>query len=250
LTQHQVNDIHVHLGRSNGIYNTLPIDKVLPYIEKNNIENIALMPFELDTNRDNLKIIELSKQHKSIHGLFWIQKNHVDEDLKILKKEINDSLIGIKFHGAFEKVPVTFKIYKPIMEFLNDSNSIVLIHCGRFKDGHFDSVTSYEHGIALAKKYPKIKVVLAHMGGNDTSVIKKAVKSAISLPNVFFDTAGISTPYRAEYAVDTLGPHRILFGTDYPWCSFRGNFFNIEDSLLDEKTKHLIFYENFKNLIK
>lgn len=223
---------------------------MIPYVKKHDIHEIALMPFELDTNRDNQKIIELSKQHNFIHGLFWIQKSRVDEDLKILKKEMNDSLIGVKFHGAFEKVSVTFEAFKPIMEFLNDNNSIILIHCGRFKDGNFDSFTSYEHAIILAKKYPKIKVVLAHMGGNDTSVVKKAVNVAKSSPNVFFDTSNISTPYRVEYAVDVLGPYRILFGSDYPWGSFRGNFYNIDDSLLDEKTKHLIFYENFMNLIK
>ena len=240
----------MHLGKSSGIYRPLSLDQVIPFTERYNIQNIALMPFELDTDRDNLHIIELSKKHNFIHGLFWIQKNRVKEDLNILHKELKNSLIGVKFHGAFEKIPVTDEVYAPIMELLNDKNSIILIHCGRFKDGHFDSVTSYKHAIALAKKYPKIKVLLAHMGGNDTSIVKKAVIEAVSLPNVFFETSGISTPYRVEYAVDALGPRRIIFGSDYPWCSFRGNYYNIEDSLLDEKTKHCIFYENFINLIK
>ncbi len=246
----QVNDFHVHLGKSAGIYRPLPLDQIIPYIERYNIQNIALMPFELDTDIDNQNIIKLSKKYNSIHGLFWIQKNRVQEDFNILRKELNDSLIGVKFHGSFEKISVTNEVYSPIMELLNDKNSVLLIHCGRFKDGHFDSVTSYKHAIELAKKYPKIKVVLAHMGGNDTSIVKKAVTAATSLSNVFFDTSGISTPYRVEYAVKALGPHRIIFGSDYPWCSFRGNYYNIEDSLLDEKTKHCIFYENFINLIK
>ena len=135
------------------------------------------------------------------------------------------------------------------MTFLNDVNSLVLIHCGRFKDGSPESTTSFEHGISLAKSYPNLKIVLAHMGGNDTSIVKKAVTSAKNLSNVYFDTSGISTAYRVEYAVEQLGPSRILFGSDYPWCGVRGNYYHIEDSLLDEKTKHMIFYDNFMKLI-
>jgi uncharacterized protein len=246
----RINDFHVHLGKSDGIYRSLPVDQVIPYIEENNIENIALIPFELDTDDDNLKIIKLSKEHKSIHGLFWIQKHRIQKDLDVLNKELGDSLIGVKFHGSFEKLPITNEVYSPILELLNNKNSILLIHCGRFKDGNFDSDTSYLHGIEIAKKYPNIKIVLAHMGGNDTSIVKKAVKAAIPFPNIYFDTSGISTPYRVEYAVNAIGPNRIIFGSDYPWCSFRGNYYNIEDSLLDEKTKQCIFYDNFINLIK
>jgi len=245
-----INDIHVHLGWSDEINNFLDPNKLSNFITKNNLEEIALIPFEKDTNQFNQKIIKLSKENKKIHGFYWIQKNQVQDDLKILEKELGDGLIGVKFHGAFEKISVTDEVYAPIMELLDNKNSIILIHCGRFKDGHFDSVTSYNHGLALAKKYPKIKVLLAHMGGNDTSIVKKAVTEAVSLSNVFFDTSGISTPYRVEYAVDALGPRRVIFGSDYPWCSFRGNYYNIEDSLLDEKTKRCIFYENFINLIK
>jgi predicted TIM-barrel fold metal-dependent hydrolase len=49
--------------------------------------------------------------------------------------------------------------------------------------------------------------------------------------------------------VDVLGPDRILFGSDAPWCSFRSMFYGVEDTLLDEKIKHKIFYENFIKLL-
>ena len=169
--------------------------------------------------------------------------------LKYIHSQIKNSLIGIKFHGSFEKLPVTDEIYTPIMTFLNDVNSLVLIHCGRFKDGSPESTTSFEHGLTIAKNFPKTKVVLAHMGGNDTSIVKKAVHAAKDYHNVFFDTSGISTPYRVEYAVKVIGSDRIIFGSDYPWCSYLGNFYNVEDSLLEEKTIQKIFFDNFKKLI-
>ena len=162
---------------------------------------------------------------------------------------MGNSLVGVKFHGAYENLPVISNEYEPVMKLLDEKRSCILIHCGRFKDGHPDSNTSFVHGLELAKKYPRIKVILAHMGGNDTSVVKEAVNQTKDMKNVFFETSGISTPFRAELAVKVLGASRIMFGSDYPWCSFRASFYNIEDSLLDEKTRSMIFSENFEKII-
>jgi len=246
----KVNDIHVHLGHSNRIYQSLPIDGLMPFIKKYGIEEIALMPFEEETEKYNMKIIELSKEHQFIHGLYWIKKNRIPEDLKILKNELYHGLVGVKFHSAFENLPVTNEEYEPIMEFLNENESLILIHCGRYKEGNPESNSSFVHALNLAKKYTKLKVVLAHMGGNDSSVVKKAVTSGKDLKNVYFDTSGISTPFRVEFAVKNIGSERVIFGSDYPWCSFRGNYYNIEDSILNEKEKENVLHNNFVNLIK
>jgi len=249
LEKYPINDVHVHVGRSKGINHSLPFEEIIPYVKKYKINNIALMPFEIDTDSDNLKIIELAKKYDFIHGLYWIQKHRIDEDMKILEKELDNSLVGVKFHGAYENLRVTSNEYTPVMQLLNEKQSCILIHCGRFKDGHSDSYTSFTHGIELARKYSGIKVILGHMGGNDTSVVKKAVTMSKDIPNVFFETSGISTPFRVEYAVNVLGSSRIMFGSDYPWCSFRGNFYNVEDSLLDEKTKLMILSKNFEKIV-
>lgn len=249
MENYTVNDVHIHVGKSNGIYRSLEFDQLLPFLEKYEINEIALFPFDVNPEIDNFKIISLAKQHKFIHGLYWILKNRVSKDQKILEKELHDGLIGVKFHGVYEELPVSSEVYQPIMETLNDKGAILLVHCGRYKDGHPDSTSSYIHPLKIAEKYPKIKVIMGHMGGNDTSVVRKAVNAAIEYRNVFFETSGISTPFRVEYAVKILGADRILFGSDYPWCSFRGNFYNVEDSLLDEKSKIKIFSENFNKLI-
>lgn len=251
MTQkYKINDIHIHLGPSNGMFQNLTVPGLLKYQKEYHIDHVGVMPLEIHTDRDNKKIINLAKKNKSVHGLFWIQKKRINEDLKVLREELGKSLMGVKFHGAFENSPITSKHYKPILEELHEQQSTLLIHCGRFKDGSLKSNTSYLHGLKVAKKFPNIKIILAHMGGNDTSIVKKAVHDAKDMNNVYFDTSGISTPYRVEYAIDVIGSKRIIFGTDYPWCSFRGNFYNIEDSLLNKKEKENILYKNFFTLIK
>ena len=76
------------------------------------------------------------------------------------------------------------------------------------------------------------------------------LEASKDVKNIWFETSGITTPFRIENAVEEIGPERILFGSDAPWCSFRSIFYGVEDTLLDEKIKNLIFYENFINLLK
>lgn len=245
----QICDAHVHLGKSAGIYHTLHAEEISNFISKYGIEGLLLMPFELEVDKSNDKIHQLSKIHKEIHGLYWIQKGHVELDAKNIRKLVGDGFVGAKFHGTYENLAVSDEIYAPVMEALNDKEALLLVHTGRYKDGDISSNTSFRHAIHVAQKYPKIKLIMGHMGGNDTSIVKQALEAAVNLPNVWFETSGITTPYRVERGVDVIGAERILFGSDAPWCSFRSMFYGVEDSLLDEKTKHRIFYENFRKLV-
>jgi len=250
LENRKVCDVHVHLGRSAGINHTLHLDQIDSFIEKFGIEKMLLFPFELDTNESNKKIKDLAKTNNKVHALYWVQKKQIETDAKILNQSIGDGYEGVKFHGTFEELPISHDTYKPILEVLNDKEALLLVHTGRFKDGDISSNTSYLHAVNVAKKYPKINVILAHMGGNDTSIVKKALDASKDVKNIWFDTSGITTPFRIEMAVEKIGADRILFGSDAPWCSFRSIFYGVEDSLLDEKIKNQIFYENFIKLLK
>jgi len=245
----KINDIHIHIGSSSIIKNHLPADKIFYYREKFELDNLMIFSLDVDIEKNNGKIIELSKKYDFLHGLYWIQNSRINDDIQILTKEIGSGIVGVKFHGVFEKKPITAGVYEPMLEILEEKKSILLIHCGRYKDGSPESNSSYIHALEIAKKYPKIKVVLAHMGGNDTGIVKAAVVSAKDIPNSFFDTSGISTPYRVEYAVDVLGAERILFGSDFPWCSFRSMYYGVEDALISEQDKEMIFTKNFLNLL-
>ncbi len=71
---------------------------------------------------------------------------------------------------------------------------------------------------ALAHQHPHTHFILAHLGGG------LPWNSTPSLPpNLFFDLATIPLIYSADCyqkAIDAVGSRRILFGTDYPLCTF------------------------------
>jgi predicted TIM-barrel fold metal-dependent hydrolase len=245
----KVNDVHIHLGRSSMIKKQLLADEIFHYRKEYGLDHMMLFTLDVDIDENNKKIIEITKEHDFLHGLYWVQHSRINEDVEILSKELGSGIVGVKFHGVFEKKSVADPVYEPILELLNKKKSILLVHCGRFKDGNPESNSSYVHTLEVAKKYSDIKVIFGHMGGNDTGIVKAAVNSAKDLANTYFETSGITTPLRVEYAVDVLGPERVLFGSDFPWCSFRSMYYAVEDALISEEDKEMIFTKNFLKLI-
>jgi len=251
LEQYKVNDAHIHMGKSPGVSLDVGPEDITKFIDTYKLENILLMSLEQDIDKNNKTIADMAKNDPRIHGLYWVQKKHIDYDVECLKQGLQDkSFVGVKFHAAFEHLTPISSVYAPIMEVLSDHNACLLVHCGRYHDGDRSSVTSFEYALELASTYPKMNVILAHMGGNDTSIVKKAVSYALELENVYFDTSGISTPVRVEVALrGGLSSERILFGSDAMWCSYRGNYYNIIDARISEEDRINILSKNFERLI-
>jgi len=200
------------------------------------------MASTVNPDLDNKLVYQYAHANPDIYGLHWF----VPTSNKI---EFSDKIVGIKYHGAYLNNPVT-SMSKYILEELDKQKKILLVHCGRYLEGDIKSNTSYLHAIQVARHYPNIKVVLAHMGGTDTTVCKKAISHAEGIHNVYFDTSGITTPSIIEYACNRLPVTRILFGSDWPWCSFRAMYYTVMDAAISNLSKQDILYNNFEMILR
>jgi predicted TIM-barrel fold metal-dependent hydrolase len=248
-----ISDCHIHFGKTDRIYHPFhSVDELLKHNEKYSIKNALILPFDQEIEETNQKILEMAKNHRGLYALYWIQRNRLKQDCKDIERafKTNGFCKGIKFHGVFEQTPISDPVYESALELLNDYNALLLIHCGRFKEGLRESNTSYLHALDIAKKYPKITIILGHMGGGDTTIIKHCLNDAKGLSNIYYDTSGLTTPYALEYALRVVNRSKFLFGSDAPWCSFRSKFYNVEDAHIDSETKELILYENLRRLLK
>ena len=66
---------------------------------------------------------------------------------------------------------------------------------------------------ALARRHPHTRIIMAHVTGCGV----RGVNEVADLPNVCVDTSG-GQPVRGviDFALHTLGPERVLFGSDWP----------------------------------
>lgn len=91
----------------------------------------------------------------------------------------------------------------------------------------------------LCRRYPGAKVILAHAGrGFCARHTVEGAAAVAGLENVYFDTSAICESTALETVLRTMGPGRLLFGTDFPVSEMRGKCVSVGDGFawLDESS--------------
>lgn len=99
----------------------------------------------------------------------------------------------------------------------------------------------------MAKRFPRVKIIMAHLTGCGI----KGILAVRPYPNVYPDTSG-SQPFSGivEYAVEKLGPERIIFGTDSILRDFPSQLGRVLGAGLSKKDLQLILHDNAARLLK
>lgn len=98
----------------------------------------------------------------------------------------------------------------------------------------------------LARRYPDVTVIMAHLTGCEV----RGVLEVKALPNVVVDTSG--APAAAgiiEYAVEQLGPDRVLYGSDLPGRSPEVAIARITGANLSAADRRKVLFENADRLL-
>ena len=107
-----------------------------------------------------------------------------------------------------------------------------------------------EKAFTIHKKFPKLKMVLAHMGG---FARWDEVEELLVGTGIFFDTSLASAhmvPQQALRIIQNHGAERILFGSDCPWGSPEEGARYIDALPLTSEEKDRIFYRNALELLR
>jgi predicted TIM-barrel fold metal-dependent hydrolase len=127
--------------------------------------------------------------------------------------------VGLKLHptaGFYPDEPVCAPLYKMALEY----DIPVLIHSGNEPAPMRSKFSQPKYIDTVAAEFPDLKIIIAHAGHGWW---QEAIDLASVKPNVYVDFAGWQMEYMngADYfyhplrlALDTLGPWRVLFGTD------------------------------------
>ncbi len=245
IFDYEISDAHVHSGMCSLLGVTVSPSELKKYISQTKFS--LVFPLDAALSWQNKTLVRFVAKNEKAYGLFRIQLDNLDYSLKTLETALNhtDKILGVKLHPTFDRVPVTHAEYDPIFYRLEEDGLIALVHCGRWVE-----VSGSHHAIERAIEYPDITFVLAHMGGNELDLSLKTITAVEALENIYLDTSNCRVPKVIEKAVETLGPDRILFGSDTPWGSSLSNAYTIIDADIDDRDKRLILSENLENLIE
>ncbi|MEG2857874.1 MAG: amidohydrolase family protein, partial [Clostridia bacterium] len=128
----------------------------------------------------------------------------------------------------------------PLAEKMIEYGVPVLIHAFHKAVGQLPNETLGGNVAKLARRYPELKIIMAHLGGN----AYHGLPPVIDCKNVWTDISGsIFRGDELAYAIDMIGASRIMFGSDMPG-NFIVNLGQVTELALAKDDSDAILYKN------
>jgi len=144
---------------------------------------------------------------------------------------------GLKLHPHYDAYMVfDSRITFGVLERAARHRLPVLIHTGT------PPMTTPMHVGYLAQHFPDVNFIAGHMGLVDSST--EVVEAGRMAENVFMDTTAASVTAIIEDAINRLGPHRFVWGTDAPYLTFESEFFKLLSLRVSDEIKQQILWDN------
>jgi len=189
------------------------------------------MPHKEFNTYSNNEYVAKYCDHKHLFPLRLLRpKDNPEVVIKDIKEK---NFLGFKPYLRYvnkkvEDVEINDMLPRRLMKIAEEFGLIVMLHIPR--KGRLADPLNQKQLIALAKHYPRVKIVLAHIGRayflkNITGHLEK-IKY---LPNVYFDLAMLNNWEVLEYLFDTVESDKILYGTDIPIALAPGKSVEIND---------------------
>lgn len=175
-------------------------------------DNGRLLPPELQIPQAEsfLKSINFARENEGKIGVMpWIKPatETADARLEELIRTNRDIVVGMKVHPYYSKVAFDSPLLDPYIQLAEKYNLPVVSHTADSEESH--AVKVYN----MAKKYPKVNFVMAHMGLCTDN--QEAIELLGKLPNLYGDTTWVPLESTLQI-VERYGSKKIMFGSDNP----------------------------------
>jgi len=235
----EIIDAHTHWGPSVTLGMDVTSEELLNQADKSGVEKIIIFPFPSQALADegvNEKVLGEAR-----HSERFIPYYYIPDDLRPIPKD--KGFCGGKWHWTrgVQDCSSNYEVLKDprLDEFIEESEQI-------------DLPIIVEEDLAFTKMFAKrtktLKIIIPHLGmlgGNPLDFIGSFKDNK----NIFFDTALAGQNTILQF-IRQLGPERILFGSDVPFGTIKGELGKILSLPIGDNEKELIFSRNIKDLIR
>lgn len=236
-------DAHAHIGQFGswaGVEGTP--DVLLSFMDEYEIEKTVLCAKDHNGNEG---VLEAWRQHPDrFWPLVYVNPTEGAEECrrKIERYVDQEGFKGIKMNPLRHAFVADDEMVDPVMEEAEKRGIPVFIHSGH-------PPYSLPWSIALlAERFPKVKVVMIHMGHGHGVYIDAAIKMAKRHPNIYLEMSGMPMGVKIKQAYEEVGADRIMFGTDFPFHHPSVEIQKVLTCGLPEAVQEDVFYNNVKKL--
>jgi len=244
-------DFHTHIGKGDPFYHStieeeqlhIKPEKLLSEMDRCNVSKSVVIP----AFRLSHRLIEANHQlaafiknfRNKLFAFAWLDPRieGVCQHLDDLVRQYGFK--GLKLHPVLNGYYLTNESINPLIEKCIDLRIPVLTHTGW---GSLGSVNLVDK---LANRYPKAKIVIAHM------IEPTCVDVAKKNENVFIETSYATHPRRITQAIKAIGADKLIYGSDFPMGG--GMEFEISKIMLakiNKEEKERILFRNAIELLK
>ncbi|HEO70644.1 MAG TPA: amidohydrolase [Candidatus Hydrogenedentes bacterium] len=174
-------------------------------------------------------------------GAVYISADHVEKSLELLDKSIaNGPCRMLKWW--ISQLADDPRL-NPIVERCIELDVPILAHTWTKATGNHPNESTCWHVVNMARRYPEMKIWMAHCGG----LWEESARVVQHCANVCMDISGGEPE---DGIVDCLlrhiGPERIFYGSDIPGRSFVVQMSKVLSSNADESAKRMILGESVR----
>lgn len=192
----------------------------------------------LDEVREMNRVLagELRRHPDQLRGYCYVNPRFGRDSLDDLRRNVEEhGMVGIKLWIA---TLADDPLCDPILEYAAERRLIVLTHAWRKTVGRFPYESTAVHVAAAARRHPEVRFLMAHLGGQAES----AVNTVRAAPNIAVDTSGtIIGAGEVAFAVERLGPDRVVFGSDLHHIDLAANVGKVLGAGLDADIEDRVF---------
>ena len=251
--------------------------KAMETLKKVFISTVGIQPCTDGTSADAEKILRSvgvdkaivcniatnARQESKVNGYavslldnsFFYPLGSVHPDSENIEEELDRLLAagirGIKLHPDYVGIELSDRRFDRIFSLLSERDMFTVVHTGYDPISPDKVHATPEMLCETVKKYNKLKLIAAHMGGFKKS---EGVLRYLVGTNIYLDTS-LSALRVGEWdnlykILDTPDESRILFATDTPWSDPGREIEFIENAPISREKKEKIFSKNALELLK
>ncbi|MDD3746735.1 MAG: amidohydrolase family protein [Anaerostipes sp.] len=236
-------DAHAHIGEYGGWAGVSSSEEsILKNMNEYEIEKTILCSANYERNEDTREMFE--SYPKCIIPLVYVNPLKSEKAISDIDYYIGEKgFQGIKINPLRDAFVADDTCLDVVMEKAQEYKVPVFIHSGH-------PPYSLPWSIALlAERFPKVKVVMIHMGHGHGVYIDAALKMARRYENIYLEMSGMPMGCKIKEAYETVGADRIMFGTDSPFHHPSVEIQKVLTCGLEEEKLEDIFYYNALKLM-
>ena len=237
-------DAHVHLGEpyrpAFGTEVTYTADQLIGDMDRAGVDCSVIIG--IPHAYDNDYTLQAARAYPDrLLPFAYIDPWHHPDPRSSFARLADSGFVGVKLRAVSLRYNLADRpLMEPIFEACEASSLPILLHTGE------DATSTPLQAGAMARRYPRVTVLLAHAGFR--TLAEEAIQVALECPNVYLDqTAG--TSHQLSRGLAELGAERLIYGSDAPYMDTRVELEKVRVTVKDEEAARQILGGNIMRIL-